>query len=170
MDDRAKDALTIISRISLSINASVNLRYVRDHVLDNRKKKLGKVAAFLLEQQLINAVVLDFCKWIEFYRQYRDVIPASILSHADQLNSDICKLSPRDFRNNFIGHILNRKTGKPLSPQEIVEHYKSIVGNSFDEFWLWVGDMSTTINPNTIVGRMEIIRTEIKETCPNKKI
>ena len=165
METREDEAMRVITQITLDLSAIVNLKHMKDISL-GKKIPIKSPIGFLHEQILVNSAILSLCKWIEFYKFYRDLIPESVFKHAEKLNSDISKTKPQKFRNNHIGHILNRKTKKPLSGEEIAESYKAIFGGRFSEFWAWLGEMNP--NPNTIVSRMDVVRDAIRDISSNK--
>ena len=63
------------------------------------------------------------------------------------LNSPVSSILA-DYRNKFVGHLFDKKTGKPLNePDGNHENWGSISeGQTEEEFcqWWW----STTVNPN----------------------
>ena len=163
MKSREEEAMRAITQITLDLSAIVNLKHIKDLAL-NKKIPLNSPTGFLHEQLLVNTAILSLCKWLEFYKSYRNIIPETVIDHADKLNSDISKINPKSFRNAHIGHVLNKKTGKPLSGEEIAEAYKSIFGGNFKDFWKWLGEMNP--NPNTVVSRMDVVRDAVRVLSP----
>lgn len=164
MKSREEEAMRAITQITLDLSAVVNLKHIKDLAL-NKKIPINSPSGFLHEQLLVNTAILCLCKWLEFYKSYRNIIPETVIEHADKLNSEISKTNPINIRNVHLGHVLNKKTGKPLSGEEIAEAYYSIFGGNFRDFWEWLGKMNPS--KDTVVSRMDVVRDAIRELSPN---
>ena len=65
-----------------------------------------------------------------------------------------------EFRNRYVGHLLNDKTKRPLSLEEIIDVTSRIYGENEATFINWVNKKGRTY-PETVVSILEKTRSEI---------
>ena len=70
---------------------------------------------------------LTLDKWTEFYDRFHRVIPDDCRSECKSLRKEIRRRKIKEFRNTFIGHIWDKKRGRPLTETEIEAAANGIV-------------------------------------------
>ena len=85
-------------------------------------------------------LAITLCKVMEFHSAFRKHLPPEMKTELDTINSRIARSRILDYRNKFVGHLLDRKTGKPLNPNAIIEYWEALLeGQTEEEFrrWWW---------------------------------
>jgi hypothetical protein len=113
----------------------------------------------------LSTLFLALCKWAEFYDAFHDLIPDAYRKGARDLRDVVKKRRIVDFRNRFVGHILDKRKGRPLTLGEIDESVEAIVRGDQDAFVRWCNDRNPVANlyPDTVVGIIETIRDGIRD-------
>ncbi len=88
MESREEQAMRILTQVTLDLTACVQLRHIKNITI-GKSESVSQPVKYLFEQILVNTAILGLCKWLEFYRSYREIIPTTILEHSDNLNSEI---------------------------------------------------------------------------------
>ena len=157
MDQKSKEARLILNRIlaelvvaSRSFDFSENLAEVAGW---------SDMTIAATNSTNMNSVILALCKWVEFYHSYAQTIPGDFTEENRKLKKTLDRLEIVDFRNKFIGHIVDRKTKSPLSVDEANEYYNKITGGNRKQFLRWLNDPKSN---NDIVGLFERTRDSLQ--------
>jgi hypothetical protein len=85
-------------------------------------------------------LAITLCKVMEFHKAFRIYLPAGLRAELDTINSRIAQSRILEYRNKVVGHLFDRKTGKPLDVHTIVKYWEALVGNQTEEEfrrWWW---------------------------------
>jgi hypothetical protein len=91
----------------------------------------------LLNRLCLSHLFLACCKWLEFYQYFHDIVPRDCVPACRGLRKRIAKLGVVEFRNKHVGHIIDRRRGRPLTLAEVqlaVDHITEGDGDAFAEW------------------------------------
>jgi len=109
-------------------------------------------------------VILTLSKWIEYYDHYKSVIPADVQMYAKNLRNEIKSKGIKEFRNNTVGHVWDKKTKMPITMQETQSRIQQILGpEDIDGFMRWVNDPTDNQFPRNVISVVEHVRDRIQE-------
>jgi len=113
-----------------------------------------------LVRMSISHIILNLSKLMEFYEKYKDYIPdePEIKMAWKKLYKDLRGRDIKYFRNKVVGHIWDKKKGKPLGNNEVEKYYQSIIGPQEDTFFQWVNNTEENIFPQTVRSVVEYTR------------
>jgi hypothetical protein len=161
MTDRARaiDAVDVLNDFigDFVTGAMVLREYSRQH----NENKLLLEQMIPIQKMCISYVVLAFAKFEEFWEHYHDFVPLE--------NRDACKAVLKvvrirkitEFRNRAVGHIWDRKTGRPLKHSEIMSAIAAIATPDLAAFLDWVNNPAINAGTSTVVSLIETIRDSI---------
>ena len=110
------------------------------------------------EKMCLSHLILSFDKWIEFYNQYHGLFEDQLHDECKSLKMALERRRVEDFRDRCIGHILDKKTKRPLHNSEILERLEKIVGNDLQSFLSWINNTDENVYPKTVVSIVEEAR------------
>jgi hypothetical protein len=158
---RAIDAARILNMLRLELIVGTRSLEIFNKILPHRE--LGGAA----EQGMIRMChfhfLLSLCKFVEFYDHYHSIIPEDCKQQFKGAVREINKKGIIEFRNKYIGHILEKRTGRPLDLINIETYLHRIYGNDDEVFIAWINDHKN-IFPTTVVSVVEHTRTRIMES------
>ena len=105
-------------------------------------------------------ILLSLFKILEFYKTYNNLIPETCRTPFKNLLKSIEAKKIDEFRNKYVGHIIDEKTGRPLNLQELEAYLNSIYGENEAHFVSWVNDQKNVF-PNTVCSIIETTRDQI---------
>jgi len=108
-------------------------------------------------------VIATLSKWQEVYDCYHEVFPEDVRKASRDLRKELEKRGVRDFRNTVVGHILDKKTKKPISATDIDKKLNKIFNDSYDGFLLWVNNPAGNVFPTTVISIVEQIRDRLMQ-------
>jgi hypothetical protein len=73
-----------------------------------------------------------------------------------------------EFRNKVIGHIWDKDTGRPLSPELVDKRIAEIIPDNV-QFFSWILNLRDANDPTTIVGKLKAAATSLNKEIENKK-
>lgn len=159
MKKKAHDAAAILNYLLGDlIGASRSYSIFEDLADHTHAKKVRLV----MRRMYISYIVLALAKLLEFYKQYRDVIPEDCRKPFKDLKTKIENLRIRDFRNVFVGHI-HDKTGRPISDDQLEDYFQHVTGRDVNKFLQWIHSPGTYTFPSTVVSFVETTRDRILE-------
>jgi len=85
-------------------------------------------------------LAITLCKVMELHGKFRSHFPADLVAALDRINSRLTTANIQEFRNKFAGHILDNKTGLPLTSEQLNDYVSKLLdGQPLDEFrhWWW---------------------------------
>ena len=106
---------------------------------------------------------LTLDKWTEFYDRFHRVIPDDCRSECKSLRKEIRRRKIKEFRNTFIGHIWDKKRGRPLTETEIEAAANGIVEGDQEAFSTWCNNHEGNQFPHTVISIVECTRDRIRE-------
>lgn len=127
-----QDSRIILDRILQELTVSTNSFMLVDVMA--RSSDWNEASIRSCKGVHLNSIILALCKYLEFYKAYRDVIPEEHLDSHGEINSKLCSLNITMFRNKFIGHVLDGKTKEPLSDKEANDFYHRLTEGNVDQF------------------------------------
>jgi hypothetical protein len=113
-------------------------------------------------RMIFSHIVLTLCKFLEFYEKYHTNIPSNKKLICKSLKKLIEKKGIRQFRNQCVGHIWDKKEKKPLTLEEQQKRTNAIIENDWETFSAWINNPKGNSYPNTVVGILEDLRTEFE--------
>jgi len=116
-----------------------------------------------VRRMYISYLLLALDKFSEFYGKYSWLVPDAQKIRCRGIQKELTRRRMRDLRNTFIGHILNKKTGRPISNAEIDAAFNAATGNDVIAFLRWIHVPGNTTSPNTIVGTLEAVHAELRK-------
>lgn len=125
---------------------------------DSPEKRI-KVEDF--NQVTFSFLFLTLCKYIEFYDGYKSKINLLIIDgKPKEIRNHLIKLNIRNYRNNFVGHILDDNTKRPLSPDDHQAFFDGIdkEHKSFYAFWLKLDNYHFTEGAPLLDTLKELLR------------
>jgi len=105
--------------------------------------------------------MLTLSKWLEVHEKYHAIFPKETSPVCRELNKRIRLRGIPDFRNKCIGHIWDKKIGRPLVQSEIMTRLDAIVAGDLPAFFKWLNDPAGNTYPKTVVSIVEKIRDDI---------
>jgi len=108
-------------------------------------------------------LALTLCKVMEFHGAFRQYLPESLRSELDAINSRIARSRILNYRNKFVGHLLDSKTKKPLDPGDIVSYWEALLDSqSEEEFRRWWWSTRQESDLNSVAGLMVRISDSVE--------
>lgn len=109
-------------------------------------------------------LALTLCKVMEFHTAFRRYLPDDLRAELDAINSRISKSGIINYRNKYVGHLFDKKTGKPLRLDKIMDYWNALLDSQTEEQfrkWWW----STRQEPSlkSVAGVMVLIVESIDE-------
>ena len=108
-------------------------------------------------------VILTLSKWQEVYDCYNQVFPIGLREASQTLCKELERRGVRNFRNTVVGHILDKKTKRPILATEINAKLTKIFNGSPETFLLWVNNPDGNHFPDTVVGIVEHVRDRLMQ-------
>lgn len=108
-------------------------------------------------------VIATLSKWQEVYDCYNQLFTEDVREATRSLRKELDKRAVRDFRNTVIGHILDKKTKKPLAGTGIDGKLSRVFVGDMDTFLRWVNNPADNTFPKTVVGIVEHVRDRLKQ-------
>lgn len=157
-----------------AINACRTLNYfIGDLVAASRARQLlrsladanntGPDTVGSIERFALGYLFLTLCKWTEFYDRFLHVTPDDCRAKCKSLTREIRRRKIPEFRNTFIGHIWDKKRGRPLTGAEIEAAAEVIVEGDADGFCAWCNNHEDNKYPNTVASIVEHVRDRLIE-------
>ena len=117
----------------------------------------------ILRRMCLSHLVLTLSKWGEAYDRYRDVFPDDVLTPCCNLRKELDQRGVRSFRNTVVGHIWDKKLGRPLTASEVESRLALVIGSDLALFRAWINNPAGNEFPHTVVAVCERIRDRIGE-------
>lgn len=124
-------------------------------------KPLTEMIKLGLMRMSTTHLFIALTKWSELYNRYKYLIPENARLYALILKKNIDQKNIREFRNKYIGHVIDNKTNQPLTIEETDTYVNRIIDNDLDKFLLWVNNPQANEKGRTVVGTTEYIRDQI---------
>lgn len=107
-------------------------------------------------------LAVTLCKVMELHRVYRSYMPIDLVSRMDAINKDLSNRKIQALRDKCSGHILDQKTGKPLTEGRIEKMLALLVGGrSIEEVRSWYWCVSGNELDGSIAGTLQAIRDRL---------
>jgi hypothetical protein len=107
--------------------------------------------------------VATLSKWQEVYDCYHEIFPEDVRNASRDLRKDLEQRGVRDFRNTVVGHILDKKTQKPISAADIDNKLNKIFKGGYEGFLVWVNNPAGNVFPTTVISVVEQIRNRLMQ-------
>lgn len=125
--------------------------------------KIKPTTVACVDRFSLGYLFLTLDKWTEFYDRFHHVIPDDCRAECKSLVKEVRRRKIKGFRNTFIGHIWDKKRGRPLTGTEIEAAADAIVEGDQDAFSTWCNNHEGNRYPDTIVSIVEHTRDRIRE-------
>jgi hypothetical protein len=116
-----------------------------------------------VRRMYISYLLLALQKFSEFYVKYSRLLPEPQKSRCGAIQKELARRKVRELRNTFIGHILHKKTRRPISNAEIDAAFNSATDNDVAAFLRWIHISGNTTSGNTIVGALESAHAQLRK-------
>ena len=157
--ENAIDAADVLNDLISDFIAGTNT--FRDY---RNRYKAGTFSLYQMsavQKMCFSHIALAFCKLLEFWEKYREIVPEEHCQNLKSINSKLSKTGVLKFRNKVAGHIWDRKNQRPLYHSEIMTMLEKMIGENVDDFLNWINDPNNNVYPNTIISIVETIRDSI---------
>ena len=108
--------------------------------------------------------VIALYKWVEFYDRYSRAIPSDTRVIAKRLKKDIEERGIPKFRDQVVGHIWSKETGRPLTAAEVERRFAQVAPAGMEAFMAWVCNAEGPASVSTAAGAVERVRDAICAT------
>lgn len=115
-----------------------------------------------VRRMYVSYLLLALCKLSEFYTHYKWLIPDSQKSRSKVIEGELNRRGIRRLRNTFIGHILDKETGRPVTDVELNRAFNAAIDNDLGQFLKWVHVSGNVTSPDTVVGALEALHVELR--------
>jgi len=116
-----------------------------------------------VQKMCLSHLALALCKCVEFWGRYHNFVASE---HAESFKGIVRAIQKRkieDFRNQYAGHIWNKREKRPLSPSEVMEHlYRLSPDKTVYSFLDWINKPGDNACPKTVVAIVEKVRDDIQ--------
>lgn len=116
-----------------------------------------------VRRMYISYLLLALEKFSEFYGKYSWLLPEPQKGQCRAIQEELTRRKIRDLRNTFIGHVLNKKTGRPISNTEIDAAFNAATNNDVGTFLTWIHVSGNTTSPDTVVGALEAVHAALRK-------
>ena len=165
--DKALDAARLADR--LLIDVIVGTRSIDIFYKMNSNNTIHPVVFHGKLRMCYSHILLGLSKFTEFYKAYNDVIPVDCRIQCKNVSEIIECKGINKFRNKYVAHLIDKKTGRSLNLDEIEKYLDGFFGEDETNFIKWVNDQENVF-PSTVVSVIEKTRDEImKQNGISKK-
>jgi len=116
-----------------------------------------------VRRMYISHLLLALAKFSEFYGKYSWLLPEPQKTKCRAIQKELTRRKVRDLRNTFIGHVLNKKTGRPISNADIDAAFNAATNHDVHAFLRWIHVSGDTASPNSVVGALEAAHAELRK-------
>jgi len=117
----------------------------------------------VLRRMCVSHLVVTLSKWGEVYDRYKDILPKDVLQACRDLRKDLDGRGVRHFRNTVVGHIWDKRLGRPLTASEIESRLATVIGDDLASFRTWINNPAGNHFPDTVVAVCERARDRLGE-------
>lgn len=113
---------------------------LQDRELPRQSSDAQALYLGIIAPQNYAMLVLTLCKVMEFHTAFRQYLKDDLRTELDAINSRISKSGILSYRNKYVGHLFDKKTGKPLDPQKVLRYWDALLdGQTEAQFrkWWW---------------------------------
>ena len=122
-----------------------------------KDKKFDHAIVIGLTRMSLSHIFITLTKWYEIYERYSYLFPKELKVTAKALIKELDARSVREFRNKYIGHVLDKSTNQPLTIKETDDFVNGITKNNLPSFLLWINNPET-VDEKTVTGKTHIIK------------
>ena len=159
---RATEAAQILNLLLLDMIVGTRSLDIFNKILPP-KERWGKAEHGMIRMCHFH-FLLALHKFAEFYDHYHLFITDDCKQQFKAAVREINQKGIVEFRNKYIGHILQKKTGRPLDVMEMETYLQRIYGNHDDEVFVsWINDHKNAF-PATVVSIVQHTRDRIMES------
>lgn len=157
--ERAIDAVDILNDLVGDLITGTNV--LRDYRAQYQDNKLPKELMVGIQKMCISHLVMGACKFIEFFERFHDILDADDRNDAKALVREFNNRGISEFRNTVVGHIWDKKKGRPLVLSEIIQHLDRLTRKDLGAFLDWINKLEVHQRPDSVVGTVEKIRSNV---------
>jgi len=117
-----------------------------------------------VRRMYVSTLFLSLNKFLEFYDRYSWLIPNSCKQKSREIRKELTRRNIKKLRNTFIGHVMNKETGRPISNAELDAAFNTAIDGDLIAFLKWVHVTGVALSPETIVGALQSIQSELVKT------
>jgi len=116
----------------------------------------------------LSHILLTLCKTAETYRRYKYLLPEPAKTSLKSITDEVERRQIPQFRNKVIGHIWDKDTGRPISPEVIDQRIAEIIPDKV-KFFTWILNLGDANDPTTVVGQLKAAVAALKDECEKSK-
>jgi len=106
----------------------------------------------------VSHLVLTLCKFVEFYNQFKQVIPQEHQNRCKALVGEINRKGVVKFRHKCVGHIWDEDQDRPLIHSEIKTRLDQITDGDMPGFLTWINNPESNEFPSDVVSIVDTVR------------
>ena len=110
----------------------------------------------------ISYLLLTLQKFSEFWDRYKWLVSDEMKTRCERIAGELRRRRIVGLRHTFISHVVNDKTGRPISAAELEAGFRAAIDNDLDAFLRWIHVAGDSVSPNTIVGVLSGLHTELR--------
>jgi|OpeIllAssembly_1097287.scaffolds.fasta_scaffold05707_4 hypothetical protein len=161
MRERAINAVDVLNDLVGDLITGTNV--LRDYRAQHQRNKLPTELVVGIQKMCISHLVMGACKFIEFFEHFHDILDADDRTSAKALVREFNSRGMVEFRNTVVGHIWDKKKGRPLLLSEITQHLERLTNKDLVSFLDWINKLEVHRQPDSVVGTVEKIRSNLVE-------
>jgi hypothetical protein len=116
-----------------------------------------------VRRMYISHLLLALQKFSEFYGKYKWLLPEPHKAECRAIQRELTRRQVRDVRNTFIGHILDKKTNRPISNSDVDAAFNRATNNDLRAFLSWIHVSGNTASPATVVGALAAAQATLRK-------
>jgi hypothetical protein len=110
----------------------------------------------------VSYIVLTLQKFSEFWDRYKWLLSDEAKAGCERIVRELRRRGIRGLRHTFIGHVVNEKTGRPITAAQLEAAFRSAIDNDLDGFLRWVHVSGNVASPDTVVGTLSSVHEALR--------
>jgi hypothetical protein len=110
----------------------------------------------------VSYLLLTLQKFAEFWDRYKWLASEEIKARCERIVRELRRRGIVGLRHTFISHVVNDKTGRPISAAELESGFRAAIDNDLDAFLRWIHIGGNAVSPETIVGIISGLHKELR--------
>src|SRR5258708_2970183 len=110
------------------------------------------------QKACVSHLMRSLCKCVEFYNQFKQVIPQEHQNRCKALVGEINRKGVVKFRHKCVGHIWDEDQDRPLIHSEIKTRLDQITDGDMPGFLTWINNPESNEFPSDVVSIVDTVR------------
>ena len=159
--ERAIDACDVLNDFIGDLITGVMV--FRDYVSSHQQGKTRLEMMVSVQKMCMSNIVLGLTKFEEFWVNFHDLVPED---HRSSCKAILRRMNQRkigNFRDTYVGHIIDLKTKCPLKKSDVEAAFRVIAEPGIDEFLRWINDPKSNAHRDSVVSVVEAVRDTLQQ-------